>query len=59
MFTWIANNLGTLIVCLALTVIVAVITAHIIRDRKQGKSSCGCGCSNCAMACSCHGLNKE
>jgi hypothetical protein len=26
----------------------------MIRDKKAGKSSCGCGCANCAMAGKCH-----
>lgn len=26
----------------------------LIRDKKRGKTSCGCGCSNCAMNGECH-----
>ncbi len=25
----------------------------ILRNKKQGNSSCGCGCSSCSGSCSC------
>jgi hypothetical protein len=27
----------------------------MVKNKKQGKSSCGCGCSSCGMKDSCHG----
>ena len=47
-------NLGTLIVTLALAAIVGLIVFRLIRDKKRGKSSCGCGCADCPMSGSCH-----
>ncbi len=35
----------------ALAVVAAIFS--IRRDRKKGKSSCGCGCEGCAMGDSC------
>lgn len=58
MLTWLAGNIGTIIVCAVLIVIVALIVANMIRNKKKGKSSCGCGCSNCPMSGSCHSSNK-
>ncbi len=52
-----ADNASTIIVGLILLVIVIGIIRHIIKDKRRGKSSCGCGCSNCAMKGSCH--NKK
>ena len=57
MFAWIAENLATIIICLVLAVIVAAIIIGLVRNKKKGKSSCGCKCDHCAMAGSCH--NKK
>ena len=54
MFTWLLENLGTIIVALILIVIVTLIIVKMIKDKKQGRSSGGCGCSNCAMSGTCH-----
>ena len=51
---WIAANLGTIVVGLVLLIIVGLIVFKLVRDKKKGKSNCGCGCSNCAMKGSCH-----
>ena len=50
MFAWIAENLATIIICLVLAVIVAAIIIGLVRNKKKGKSSCGCNCAHCAMA---------
>lgn len=47
--------LGTLIVGLVLAAIVAVIIYSMVKDKKQGKNSCGCGCSGCPNSGLCHG----
>ena len=54
MITWITQNIGTILVILVLTVVVAVIIIKMIKDKRQGKSSCGNNCAHCAMAGSCH-----
>lgn len=54
MFAWIAENIVTILICLALAGIVAAIIVKLIRDRRKGKSSCGCNCAHCAMAGACH-----
>ena len=54
MSAWLTSNLGTIIVSLILAGIVAAIIANMIKKKKAGKSSCGCGCANCAMRGACH-----
>ena len=54
MLEWFAENAGTLVVSLLLTALVARIIFKLRRDRKQGKSSCGCNCGCCPMAGTCH-----
>ena len=50
MFRWLAANISTLVIGLVLAAIVAAIVLKLVRDKKAGRSSCGCGCSACAMS---------
>lgn len=54
MLEWLSANLGTVIVGTILFVILAAIVIKMVKDKKKGKTSCGCGCANCAMRGSCH-----
>mgnify|MGYP002518588432 CR=1 FL=1 len=54
MFTWLANNYVTVLICAALVLVVFLIIRSLVRDKKKGKSTCGCNCAHCAMAGSCH-----
>ena len=54
MFQWIGDNAGTVIVSAVLIVLVAGIVIRMRKDKKQGKSSCGCNCGSCPMAGACH-----
>lgn len=53
MLAWIAENLATILICLGLLLTVALILLHLIKGRKKGKPSCGCGCAHCTMAGTC------
>lgn len=54
MLAWLSQNIATIIICAVLIGIVAAIIVGMVRDKKKGKSSCGCGCSGCSMSGSCH-----
>ena len=54
MGAWLASNYGTILVALVLAAAVLAIVRGLIRDKKKGKSSCGCNCAHCAMAGTCH-----
>ena len=54
MFDWIAQNLGTLLISSVLIAIVTSIIISLIRQKKRGKSSCGCNCAHCALHGQCH-----
>lgn len=58
MLGWLVANLSTIIVCAVLIAVVAAIIVSMLRDKKKGKSSCGCGCANCAMSDTCHREKK-
>ncbi len=62
MFGWIWENLGTILVSLALTAVVVLIILGMRRDKKRGKSSCpgGCqGCSHCGSCPSCPACSRK
>lgn len=46
--------IGTILIALLLTGVIAAIVAGLVRDKKHGKSSCGANCAHCAMGGSCH-----
>ncbi|MGX8728199.1 MAG: FeoB-associated Cys-rich membrane protein [Lachnospiraceae bacterium] len=48
MLTWLIQNLGTILVTLALIFIVTRIILHLRKEKKQGCSSCGGNCSHCS-----------
>ena len=45
---------GTIIVASILIILVGLIIFRQIKNKKEGKSSCGCGCSGCAMSDVCN-----
>jgi len=46
--------LATIIISIILAAIIGLIIYNMYRKKKQGKSTCGCGCSNCAASDICH-----
>ena len=53
MLSWIGANIGSFLICLVLLAVVALILRSLLRQKKQGKFSCGCGCAHCAMQGAC------
>lgn len=58
MFVWIMTNSGTLITLLILVAVVIFIIKVMIRDKKQGKSSCGGNCAHCKMCTACKSVKN-
>ena len=52
-------NIGTFIVLMIVVLIVGLVIYSMIRDKKQGKTSCSHGCQNCAMHGQCHNPPKQ
>ncbi len=58
MTAFLAVNLSTILICIVLIAIVVSISIYLVRQKKQGKSSCGAGCAHCAMHGECHSCRK-
>ena len=55
MFSWIGANLSTILISIVLIAIVTFISLSLIRQKRQGKSSCGGNCAQCGAQCQrCH-----
>ena len=59
MLAWLGENIATIIICAVLIAVVAAIIVRMVKNKKKGKSSCGCNCAHCAMAGSCHSANQQ
>lgn len=57
MLRFITENLSSIIIGAVLIAAVVLIIMSLRKNKKEGKSSCGCGCTNCAMSGACH--NKK
>lgn len=53
MIAWLISNIGTLITLLVLIAVVIFIIKVMIKDKKQGKSTCGGNCAHCKMCTAC------
>lgn len=51
---FIINNIGTIIIGLMVFALIAGVVVKLVKDKKKGKTSCGCGCSNCPSSGICH-----
>jgi len=58
MLSWIADNIWTVLICVVLIAIVTAIVVKLVKDKKKGKSACGCNCAHCALAGTCHNHSK-
>ena len=54
MLEFLSEQWGTILAALVLLGLVCAVIVTMIRNRKKGKSTCGCGCSSCAMDGACH-----
>ena len=58
MIIWLTQNIGTIIILLVLTAVVTGIVLGMIKDKKQGKSSCGGNCAHCKMCTACKSVKN-
>lgn len=58
MLKFLSQNIATIVVALILASIVTLIVIKMHKDKKAGKSACGCKCTGCANSSVCHGNKK-
>lgn len=54
-----AVNLPTVIIAAVIAIVFIAIVIRGIRQRKQGKGGCSCGCGSCPNSALCHGAHTE
>jgi len=59
MIEFIRDNIGTIICGAVVLLILVLVIRSLIKDKKKGRSSCGCSCAHCAMAGRCHEISKK
>lgn len=47
MLAWMIENRATIIISAILILLVAAVITGMVRNKRKGKSSCGCGCAGC------------
>ena len=55
MLAFVTGNLGTILITLFLVLIVALAIHTLVKDKRQGRSSCGGSCASCGACGSCAG----
>ncbi|MGN0447631.1 MAG: FeoB-associated Cys-rich membrane protein [Acutalibacteraceae bacterium] len=56
---FLTENIGTIAVLAVIVLIIGAIIFKMRKDKKEGKSSCGCGCSGCPNESFCKGTGKK
>lgn len=54
MLEFLAVNWGTILIGSIVAAAAVLIVVKLIRNRKNGKTSCGCGCEHCPSSGMCH-----
>ena len=56
--SFLTDNIGTILTLAVLAAVVTAIVRYMKKEHAAGRTSCGCGCKNCAMRGKCHGGGK-
>ena len=57
MLTWLSANLVNIVLIAVIVLVVTLLIRSMIRDKRAGKSSCGCSCADCG-GCSAYGSRR-
>ncbi|MBQ9949745.1 MAG: FeoB-associated Cys-rich membrane protein [Clostridia bacterium] len=59
MLNWLTENAANIIIICILCACILLTAVNLIRNKKNGKSSCGCDCNSCPSHENCHGYKKR
>ena len=51
--------MGTWIIAILLAGVLGLVIYRLWKNKKAGKTTCGCGCGGCANAPHCHGTKQS
>lgn len=51
MLVFLENNYASIIIVILLAVCIFLAIRKIVKNKKSGKGTCSCECSNCSMNC--------
>lgn len=54
MLDFLISNGSTILVGAVVLAVIVLVAAKMIRDKRNGKSSCGCNCGDCPSNGACH-----
>lgn len=54
MLGFLAENWGSILIGAILAAVIVLIVVKLFRNKKKGKTSCGCGCEQCPSSGMCH-----
>lgn len=54
MLDFLSRNIGTIAVLFVVAAVVGLVVFKMMRDKRKGKSSCGCNCGCCPNSQLCH-----
>lgn len=54
MLGFLAENWGSILIAAIVAAAVGLIVLKLIRNKKKGETSCGCGCGHCPSSGICH-----
>ena len=57
LWDWLLQYGPTVLICAGLIALMGAIVWYLVKQRKAGKSSCGCSCGTCPMSGKCHEKN--
>jgi len=46
--------MATIMISILIVVLATAVIIHMVKQRKSGKSSCGCDCGSCPLGGKCH-----
>ena len=59
MLAWFSANLINIVLTAVIVLIVGLLIFVMVRDKRAGKSSCGCSCASCGGNCAgCSASNR-
>ena len=59
MFAWLGSHIGAILIVAVLAVAVLAAILSIVKDKRAGRSHCGCGCAHCSLSCGSRAQEKK